>query len=124
MSDLLDNDENDDTVFTFQVKKSDLAYLSNYWELRNNTDIVAWAINLLQDFTKLDEKSWRIILAKIDSERGEKIEVSKDFHQMLVNLLELRPENKMVFRLKPELLEKSMKIEQVKPAAPKKKRNK
>jgi hypothetical protein len=46
------------------VSADEIDYLKSYWELRDTGQMFGWALRILYDLSKLDEKGWLICLRK------------------------------------------------------------
>ena len=93
------------------INADEMDYLRNYWELRDNGQMFGWALRLLYDLSKLDEKGWLICLQKGDynEETGEIISDPR-YKAAAFRLKQLMPRgNKEFVRLPIEAVEEAMK---------------
>ena len=85
------------SVFLIDAVKKELDYLANYHELRNNGEIIMWAVKFLEDVSKMDEKGVKMFFVKCPVDEDGKTDVDDTFKPAFVPLIAMRP-NKGEFR--------------------------
>lgn len=93
------------------ISADEIDYLKSYWELRDTGQMFGWALRLLYDMSKLDEKGWLICLQKgsYDEETGE-ITSDPRFKTAAFRLKQMMPKGSKEFvRLPVDAIEEAMK---------------
>lgn len=96
-----------------EISKEEMDYISQRFELRDHKEIFNWAIKLLHDIAKLDEKDWLLTFQKCKINKGAgklKVDYLKynPVHYQLENLSPIKDGYRRL--QSPEFFDKSQKI--------------
>jgi hypothetical protein len=48
------------------IRAEEIDFLMHYWELRDHTDVIGWAVRLLHDLSRADEMGFVVAMMKGD----------------------------------------------------------
>ena len=109
------------TVFLVDTVKKELDYLAEYWELKNRGEIIMWAVKLLEDLSRMDEKGVKTFFVKCQVDESGKVIVDDSCMPALVPLLAMRPNNGQFTRVPATIAESKIVKKVRKPRTKKKK---